>query len=103
MQRSSATPLRGTREAWEFMKALTSEVRKMFGALCNEEYKLGITAPLEQEQKANASQTVTLNTEGVVAWIYYQMFKERIPSSPNANEIERIRVIYEFLKKPSPY
>jgi hypothetical protein len=29
------------------MKALTSEVRKMFGALCNEEYKLGLTATLE--------------------------------------------------------
>lgn len=61
----------------------------------------GVYAPLVFQSRAEQQETITLDDEGFMVYIYVKAFKESFPSGDKTSEqIQRINAIWDALNKP---
>lgn len=83
-----------------FMTNLLEKLDRIIFAVHPGYFRETISGNLIYHDTATQDQTIVLNVEGVMRYVYIKAFQETFPENPDINQIERINAIYDAIGHP---
>jgi hypothetical protein len=85
----------------KFVISIIDSLQKMLAFMNPGKFGGGVYTPMIFQSRADQKETITLDDDGFMIYIYVKAFNESFPTEePTPEQIERINAIWDALNKP---